>query len=610
MATFIMINLILIALVELVSSQHYPQTLEMNVAMAKKWSLLDAKVNGQALEISQLRSEVQNQAALLKEANVKIEALMSLLDQLHDHEDSQQKDATRSRFKRQTSPQATPQAGSLSQSSAAQIHTQFRSCYEIFVAYEGGALSGVTLNRNKFNIFIDPDGQGIGDPPILVECDMNGATKVAAYTEKDDGFDTPFLDSVDKVAVMSCLLPGCSSHTIQYGHATIRQLTILADLSQQCRQYVKYDCWGAALEHDEIQYSYWDDRTGSPRYFWAGNATDDHICQCGIDNNCADSRKVCNCDSLAHQVSDEGFITDKNLLPITRLNFGRTSLPGSSGRFSLGAFECEGRRSETTSMPTNCKDLFLSGHILSGFYSILVVSEDESVASTNQTRTIYCDFTRPVEEMSVVNLLPLNAFSVESLVEKIDQVQSTLSEDIEQRTNKVIEKMNFDLRNQAISMDKLSTDFSKLNTRLSSAKGGVAGPPGPKGSAGPKGDNGLQGPIGHPGTKGDRGSKGDHGHRGPPGPPGANGDCDLWRNFNDGDNGVKWQLNCDFPDMDVGDEASEPEDCGSLCIANESCNIFSHHHGYCYMKFTQGTVKKSQAEGGICGFIPWRMKIY
>ena len=138
----------------------------------------------------------------------------------------------------------------------------------------------------------------------------------------------------------------------------------------------------------------------------------------------------------------KGYITDKNLLPITRLNFGRTSLPGSSGRFSLGAFECEGRRSETTSMPTNCKDLFLSGHTLNGFYSILVQPEDESVASTNQTRTIYCDFTRPVEEMSVVNVLPLNAFSVESLVEKIDQVQLTLSEDIEQRTNKVY-NLNF-----------------------------------------------------------------------------------------------------------------------------------------------------------------------
>ena len=144
-------------------------------------------------------------------------------------------------------------------------------------------------------------------------------------------------------------------------------------------------------------------------------------------------------------------------------------------------------------------------------------------------------------------------------------------------------------------------------------QGGIAGPPGQKGekgSAGSKGDGGLQGPIGNPGTKGDRGSKGDHGHRGPPGPSGTNGDCDLWRNFNDGESGVKWQLNCDFHDMDIGNEASEPEECGNLCIANENCNIFSHHHGYCYLKFAQGTVKKSQAEGGVCGFVPWRMKIY
>jgi hypothetical protein len=135
--------------------------------------------------------------------------------------------------------------------------------------------------------------------------------------------------------------------------------------------------------------------------------------------------------------SPKGYITDKNLLPITRLNFGRTYLPGSSGRFSLGALECEGRWSDTTSMPTNCKDLFLSGHTLSGFYSILVLPEDENVESTNQTRTVYCDFTRPVEEMAAVNVLPLNTFSVEALVEKIDQVQSTLTEDIERRTNKV-----------------------------------------------------------------------------------------------------------------------------------------------------------------------------
>lgn len=126
------------------------------------------------------------------------------------------------------------------------------------------------------------------------------------------------------------------------------------------------------------------------------------------------------------------------------MNFGRTSLPGSSGRFSVGALECAGRRSETIAMPTNCQDLFFSGHTLSAFYPVLL--EDEGVNSNNQTKMVYCDFTRPLEEMtttassprsSVDGLSPPNSVGIESLIEKIDRVQWTLTDDIEQRTNKV-----------------------------------------------------------------------------------------------------------------------------------------------------------------------------
>ena len=64
-----------------------------------------------------------------------------------------------------------------------------------------------------------------------------------------------------------------------------------------------------------MQYSYWDDRSGSPKYFWSGNSTDEHICQCGIDNTCADSKKMCNCDSLAHSLSDEGKYENNFFIP-------------------------------------------------------------------------------------------------------------------------------------------------------------------------------------------------------------------------------------------------------------------------------------------------------
>ena len=79
-----------------------------------------------------------------------------------------------------------------------------------------------------------------------------------------------------------------------------------------------------------------------------------------------------------------GIITDKNVLPVTRLNFGRTQLTTSSGVHTLGRFECSGSVS-LTGLPTSCKDLWLIGHTLNGFYSVMGSAMMESV---------YCDFTK------------------------------------------------------------------------------------------------------------------------------------------------------------------------------------------------------------------------
>lgn len=64
-------------------------------------------------------------------------------------------------------------------------------------------------------------------------------------------------------------------------------------------------------------------------------------------------------------MSDAGIITDKNYLPITRLNFGRTQLSTSSGEHTLGRLICSGQL-QFNGMPTSCKDLWLIGHTLGG----------------------------------------------------------------------------------------------------------------------------------------------------------------------------------------------------------------------------------------------------
>ncbi len=79
-----------------------------------------------------------------------------------------------------------------------------------------------------------------------------------------------------------------------------------------------------------------------------------------------------------------GVITDKSILPITRLNFGRTILESSSGVHTLGRFECTGQV-VVNGMPSSCEDLWHIGHTLSGLYSVMGIAKVEN---------IYCDFTK------------------------------------------------------------------------------------------------------------------------------------------------------------------------------------------------------------------------
>ena len=71
---------------------------------------------------------------------------------------------------------------------------------------------------------------------------------------------------------------------------------------------MQYDCFGAPFEFGGVQESWWNDRNGVQRYFWAGaNNNNQHTCQCGIDKNCVDNSFKCNCDAMAFiQLTDNG----------------------------------------------------------------------------------------------------------------------------------------------------------------------------------------------------------------------------------------------------------------------------------------------------------------
>jgi hypothetical protein len=85
-----------------------------------------------------------------------------------------------------------------------------------------------------------------------------------------------------------------------------------------------------------------------------------------------------------------GVITAKNILPVTRLNFGRTQLATSSGVHTLGRLVCSGSVA-VNGFPTSCEDLWFIGHTLNGLYS---------VKGEKMIESIYCDFNQPPGDTS------------------------------------------------------------------------------------------------------------------------------------------------------------------------------------------------------------------
>ncbi|XP_046632041.1 contactin-associated protein-like 2 isoform X2 [Daphnia pulicaria] len=238
-----------------------------------------------------------------------------------------------------------------------------RSCHE-------ARLADPSLSTGVY--WIDPDGQGVGDDPIQVNCDMSSGTTII-------GHNTEVATNVSH-----CTEPGCYTRPIVY-EASPKQITALTKISVDCRQSIKYECYSAPLQFDGIEYSWWNDRNGNEQYYWHGNDNSTHMCSCGIAKMCVDPSKNCNCDAIVPvDLVDEGEITAKESLPITRLNFGRTIPAASSGIHTLGKLKCSGQKL-VDGMPTSCVELWQIGHVLNGLYLI---------KGASQVETVYCDFSK------------------------------------------------------------------------------------------------------------------------------------------------------------------------------------------------------------------------
>ena len=183
---------------------------------------------------------------------------------------------------------------------------------------------------------IDPDGKG-GVTPFNVYCDMSdrggvGVTVISHNTEK-----RTFVDHKSG----GCGGRGCYRKDVQYTGVSIAQLAALTRVSQNCEQFLNFECT-AGVGFFEAGYAWWVSRSGTRMNYWGGATGHDNKCACGVTNSCSSGYK-CNCrGSFSGWREDGGLLTDKAVLPVTQIRLGDLNDPHEKGYYTLGKLKCYG----------------------------------------------------------------------------------------------------------------------------------------------------------------------------------------------------------------------------------------------------------------------------
>ena len=228
--------------------------------------------------------------------------------------------------------------------------------------------------------FIDPDGSGVGIPPVEVFCDMkSGTTRIDHDLEGEQ-------------QVSPCRERGCFVRAVNYA-IPMKQLEAIILMSSHCEQYIRYDCKMAPLNSDNESNAWWMDRHETLHFYWSGEGDVESylgyegVCYCYHQEICLREDVKCNCDAGEEVWTyDDGQLTDRHQLPVTKLNFGNTDNEGQDARFLLGPLFCSGEEPPPLEMDS-CESLWRSRATGPG-YQMVRGRED------TYPRVVYCDMDK------------------------------------------------------------------------------------------------------------------------------------------------------------------------------------------------------------------------
>ena len=185
------------------------------------------------------------------------------------------------------------------------------------------------------NCILDSDGTGRLSP-YTISCEMRDG-KIATVVHHNKEETVNVTDGAD-------FIRGSFFHVVDY-ELTMEQIEALIKSSVNCHQFLRFDCYNAALLNSPTgpPNAMWHTRTGDIKSYWGGVPDGGKGCKCGLTRSCLRRDKLCNCDSLNNRwVEDSGYIQNKELLPITRMHF--TGIHRGFGHVTLGPLECFGTK--------------------------------------------------------------------------------------------------------------------------------------------------------------------------------------------------------------------------------------------------------------------------
>ena len=140
-----------------------------------------------------------------------------------------------------------------------------------------------------------------------------------------------------------CGSAGCYKKDVAYTGVSTVQLAALTLVSQNCEQFIKFECNGGVL-FIENSHAWWVSRDGTRMNYWGGATGYNKTCACGVTNSCSNRGRKCNCyNSGRGWRADSGLLTDKSSLPVTQIRLGDLNNSHEEGYHTLGKLKCYGQ---------------------------------------------------------------------------------------------------------------------------------------------------------------------------------------------------------------------------------------------------------------------------